>query len=200
MLAEAVTLPNNFVTVFHTLNKDLGIETPWPKPANWVPKGQEEPILVWGGASSVGQYAIQILHYYGYTNIFATASEKHHARLRAFGARWTFDYRDARAVSAILETATLVGNHSEVRLILDCIGSQNGSLRPIAKIAKGGAKVAVLLPVIVKDSSETEDPAYEMDVLKAAEWKEGVDARGVRTHFYLNVSMHPSVFVSFSVS
>ncbi|KAF2677180.1 GroES-like protein [Lentithecium fluviatile CBS 122367] len=185
-LAEAVTLPNNFVTVFHALTVDLGLELPWPKPADYVPKDAEEAILIWGGASSVGQYAIQILHYYGYINIFATASKKHHNKLRAYGAKWTFDYRDPHAVSSILNTATLVGKKPGVPLILDCIGSKSGSISPIAKMAKRGATVAILLPVVVKDSSETEDPEYEMDVRKAAQWDEEVDARGVRTHFYLD--------------
>jgi NADPH:quinone reductase-like Zn-dependent oxidoreductase len=188
-----VTLPNNFVTVFHTLNTDLGIETPWPKPADYVPKNAEEAILIWGAASSVGQYAVQILRYYGYTNIFATASEKHHARLRSFGAKWTFDYKDKNVVSSIVDAAAQAEKKTGVPLILDCIGSKDGSIGPIAKIAKTGAKVAILLPVVVKDSSETEDPEYEMDVTKAAEWDEGVDARGVRTHFYADVSIQSSV-------
>jgi NADPH:quinone reductase-like Zn-dependent oxidoreductase len=183
-----VTLPNNFITVFHTLTTDLNLETPWPKPANYTPQNADDPILIWGGASSVGQYAIQILRYYGYTNIFATASKKHHAKLRAFGAKRTFDYRDADVVASIVEAAAQEGTKSKIPLIIDCIGSQNGSIAPIARIAKSGAKVAILLPVVVKDSSETEDPEYEMDVMKAAAWDDGVDARGVRTHFYLDVS------------
>ena len=64
-LQEAVTLPNNFVTVFHSLTTDLDIETPWPKPADYVPRGAEKAVLVWGAASSVGMYAVQILRWYG---------------------------------------------------------------------------------------------------------------------------------------
>lgn len=64
-LQEAVTLGNNFVTVFHAITADLGIETPWPKPEGYVPKDGGESILVWGGASSVGMYALQILRWYG---------------------------------------------------------------------------------------------------------------------------------------
>jgi len=55
-----------------------------------------------------------------------------------------------------------------------------------------GVKVAILLLVIVRDSSETEAPEYEMDALKAADWQEGVDVRGARTHFYLDVSIQSS--------
>ncbi|KAK3202855.1 hypothetical protein GRF29_154g991660 [Pseudopithomyces chartarum] len=173
-LQEAVTLPNNFVTVFHTLTKDLDIETPWPKPDGYKPGDGDQPILVWGGASSVGMYALQILKYYG-----SVASKKHHEKLKSLGAKLAFDYNDPDVVSQIVSTGT-------IPKFMDCIGSQSASITPISRIAKNGAKVAILLPVIVRDSSETEDPIYEMDVKKAAEWAEGVDARGVRTHFYLD--------------
>ena len=180
-LAEAVTLPNNFVTVFHSITTDLGIETPWPKPDNYTPPDSQVAILIWGGSSSVGQYAIQILRYYGYRNIIATASKKHHEKLQAFGAKWTFDYNDPDIVSKVL------GSDARIPLIYDCIGSVEGSVNPISKIAKKGSKVAILLPLIVKDSSETEDPVYEMDVDKVVKWADGVEPRGVRTHFYLDV-------------
>jgi NADPH:quinone reductase-like Zn-dependent oxidoreductase len=184
-LAEAVTLPNNFVTVFHTLTTDLGIETPWPKPDGYVPKDADKAILIWGGSSSVGQFAIQILKYYGYAHILATASTKHHDKLQAFGAKEVFDYNDANVVEAILGA----GNKHEIPLIFDCIGSQKGSIAHISKIAKAGSKVAILLPIVIRDSSETEEPEYEMDVEVAADWPQGVDARGVRTHFYLDASV-----------
>lgn len=179
-----MTLPNNFVTVFHAATTDLGIELPWPKPENYVPANADGPILIWGGSSSVGQFAVQILRYYGYTNILATASRKQHDKLCSLGAKALFDYNDPSIVTSLLQA----GGQSGIPLILDCIGSKNGSIAPISKVAKSGAKVAILLPVIVRDSTETEAPEYEMDVQKAADWKAGVDARGVRTHFYPDVS------------
>ncbi|KAF2180003.1 GroES-like protein [Zopfia rhizophila CBS 207.26] len=190
-MAEAVTVPNNFVTVFHSLTTDLGLETPWPKPGNYVSPHAKDAILIWGGSSSVGQYAIQILRYYGYENILATASKKHHAKLQSFGAKHVFDYNSPEIVSSILNAASQIATDGKagIPLIYDCIGSQEGSIKPISKIAKKGTKVAILLPVIVRDSSDSDDPIYELDVLKAASWEEGVAARGVRTHFYLKVSM-----------
>jgi threonine dehydrogenase-like Zn-dependent dehydrogenase len=185
-LEEAVTLPNNFVTVFHAFTTDLDIELPWPKPEDYVPANADSPILIWGGSSSVGQFAIEILRYYGYTNVLATASSKQHDKLRGLGATALFDYRDPNAVDKLAQ----VGGEEGIPLILDCIASQQGSLAPISRIAKSGAKVAALLPVIVRDSTDTEDPVYGMDVAKAADWHPNVDVRGVRTHFYMNVSPH----------
>jgi hypothetical protein len=170
--------------VFHTLTTDLGIETPWPKPANYVPKNSNQAILIWGGSSSVGQFALQILRYYGYPNVLATASRKHHDKLCALGAKEVFDYNDMNIVSDIVRA----GGNGGIPLIFDCIGSKIGSIAHISKIARSGSKVAILLPVVVRDSTETEDPEYEMDVEVAAGWGDGVDTRGVRTHSYLNVS------------
>lgn len=86
-------------------------------------------------------------------------------------------------VSQILQSTT----DGKLPFVLDCIGSKEGSLKPLAKIVKSGAKVAVLLPVIVRDSSVSQTPIYEMDPGASVEWEEGVDVRGVRTHFYLEV-------------
>jgi len=193
-LREAVTLPNNFVTVFHALATDLGAPTPWPKPAGYTPPSAESAILIWGGASSVGQYALQILRYYGYRNLLTTASKKHHSKLISLGASKAFDYNDSDVVEQIIEAGS-AGRSSQptISLILDCIGSQQGSIQPLSKIAQKGAKVAVLLPVIVKDSTDSTIPEYALDVEKVAEFADGVEVRGVRTHFYVEVSSHVAI-------
>lgn len=187
-LQEAVTVPDNFVTVFHALTKDLGLPLPWPKPADYSPPRSNDRILIWGGASSVGQYAIQVLAYYGYRNILVTASPKNHERVRSLGATKVFDYRSSVVTEEILEASPAEPKFPAIPLILDCIGSVKGSLEPIARLAQKGSKVAVLLPIIIKDSTEETMPEYAMDVLGVAPWVEGVDAVGVRTHFYLEVS------------
>ncbi|KAJ9623588.1 hypothetical protein H2203_005850 [Taxawa tesnikishii (nom. ined.)] len=179
-LQEAVTLPNNVVTVFHAMTTDLGITLPWPKPADYKPADAAAPFLIWGGSSSSGQYAIQVLTHWGYTNITAVSSARHHELLRSLGASHVFDYNDPDVVSAITKE---VGN---IPYIFDCIGSQKGSLAPLAKIARKAAKVAVLLPVVVRDATEEVEPIYGMDVRDYADWTDGVEVRGVRTHFYLD--------------
>ncbi|OBT65116.1 hypothetical protein VE03_04711 [Pseudogymnoascus sp. 23342-1-I1] len=184
-LQEAVTLPNNLVTAFHATTADLGLPLPWPRPANPSPVHANSPILIWGGSSSCGQYAIQILTHWGYKNIIATASPVHHDFLRSLGAKAVFDYRDPNVANLILESAGGANTDGPaVPFILDCIASKYGSIEKLAKIAQKGSKVAALLPVIVKDASETEAPEYAMDVQASADWAEGVEAKGVRTHFY----------------
>jgi hypothetical protein len=54
--------------------------------------------------------------------------------------------------------------------------------------AKRGTKVAVLLSVIVRDSSSDETPINSMDADRETEGAEGFNIRGWRTHYYLAVS------------
>ncbi|KAF1993657.1 GroES-like protein [Amniculicola lignicola CBS 123094] len=179
-LQQAVTLPNNFVTVFHAISTDWGVDLPWPKLEGYVPEEKDKAVLIWGGATSVGQYAIQILKYYGYTNIVTTASKGHHEALKKFGARWTLEYRSSNIVQDILDTTG-----TDIRYVLDCVGSLEGSMKPVSKVAGKGCTVAILLPVVVRDSSEDNDPLYGMDTQGCCDWEQGVEVKGVRTHFYL---------------
>ncbi|KPA35351.1 dehydrogenase [Fusarium langsethiae] len=110
-----------------------------------------------------------------------------HGFLHCIGATQTFDYRRGDVVDQILK---FVDNKPEPKLpyIIDCIGSLEGTLRPLTKIAQPGSIVAVMLPVILRDATVDEEPEYEMDVgrVLVGEWAGGVEVRGVRTHFYLS--------------
>lgn len=181
-MQAAVTVPNNLVTAFHTFSTDLDLPMPWPKPDDYVPPRANDPILIWGAASSVGQYGLQVLKYYGYKQLVAVASPTHHDYLKKLGATYTFSYREPNVVESILK------GFPQIPLFLDCIGSQQGSVEPVSQIAPSGSRVAVLLPVILEHASTERAPKYTMDVQGSAKWAEGVETRGVRTHFYTDVS------------
>ncbi|KAI0165895.1 GroES-like protein [Xylariaceae sp. FL1272] len=187
-LEQAVTLPENLVTAFHTISKDLELPTPWPKPADCVitsfaPPRADDYVLIWGAASSVGQLTIQVLKYYGYKHIVTTASAKHHEYLKELGASEVFDYRRSNVVEHVLRSARS-STTPVYPLIVDCIGSQTGTLEPLSKIAQSGSVVAVMLPVILTHSSDDVIPEYTLDAAAGASWEAGVQVRGVRTHFY----------------
>lgn len=195
-LQAAVTVPVNLVTVFHAVTKDLGLALPWPRPADDAQMTQKEAnILVWGASSSVGVFAVQVLRHWGYKRILAVASARQHAYLKSLGATACFDYTKSSVVEDIQQYIKQQdGEQASVPYILDCIGSLHGTLAPLTRIATRGAVVAVMLPVILKDATATEAPEYEMDVSKClpGQWADGVDVRGVRTHFYLSVSSSSS--------
>lgn len=179
-------MPTNFVTAVHTITADLGLPLPWPVPAPEEEDGEgassSAAILVWGASSSVGQYALQVLKLWGYRNVLAVASARHHGALRELGAAACFDYTSEGVVEQILEREEAGG----IPYFIDCIGSLEGSLTPLSKIAGKGSRVAVMLPVITAHASSTQVPEYEMDVSKVlvGQWKDEVEVRGVRTHFY----------------
>lgn len=181
---EAVTVPTNFVTAMHTLTTDLGLALPWPRPEGWAPEAglRDAPILIWGAGSSVGHYTLQVLKLWGYRNVIGVASGRHHDRLRELGASVLFDYGRQDVV------AEIKAHTAHIPYIIDCIGSVQGTLTPLSKIAGSGSVVAIMLPVIVAHASAAEAPEYELDVSKVlvGQWEEGVQLRGVRTHFYVN--------------
>ncbi|KAI0426711.1 GroES-like protein [Xylaria sp. FL1042] len=180
---EAVTLPENLVTAFNTIATDLKLPTPWPKPQNYQPPRANERILIWGAASSVGQLIIQVLRYYGYKHIVATASPTHHAYITGLGASEVYDYRSPSVVEDLLKSAQ--GSAAPAYpLIVDCIGSQERTLMPLSKVAQSGSTVAVMLPVILRHASDATAPEYSMDASDSVAWATGVHVSGVRTHFY----------------
>jgi D-arabinose 1-dehydrogenase-like Zn-dependent alcohol dehydrogenase len=61
----------------------------------------KQGVLIWGGASSVGTFAIQSARTLGFT-IYTTASRKHHAYLKSLGADAVFDYHDSEVVAQIV--------------------------------------------------------------------------------------------------
>ncbi|KAL8855650.1 MAG: hypothetical protein Q9178_007699 [Gyalolechia marmorata] len=159
-LSECVTVPNNFVTAWNTLLNLLGLPLPWPKTSNFTPR-TDRRILVWGGSSSVGQYALQILSYYGYCNVITTSSPRNFDLVKEYGVAHVVSYHSPAADLKREIEARLEG---KVDLVLDCIGSRDGSVEPIAEIAETGAKVAIMLPVVVRDAADDVEPEYDMDV------------------------------------
>ncbi|KAK0718927.1 hypothetical protein B0T21DRAFT_414950 [Apiosordaria backusii] len=170
-LKEAVTVPTNLAKEF---------------------QGGDRKVLVWGGASSVGLYTIQVLRYWGYSHVIAVASGKHHDELRRLGARVCFDYRNPGVVGEILGYLDWEGNYGReggrprIPYLVDCIGSRDGTLKPLSQIAERGSKVAVMLPVIVVHAAEGRRPVFAADEknVEGVVWKQGVEVRGVRTLNY----------------
>ena len=96
------------------------------------------PILISGGASSVGLYAVQLAKLAG-LYVIATASERNFDLVRSFGADVVVDYRDAaRAVKQIREAVP-----SPIEHALDCV-SEGTSLEIVAGSLDGKGTIANL--------------------------------------------------------
>ncbi|KAF2715682.1 GroES-like protein [Pleomassaria siparia CBS 279.74] len=109
----------------------------------------KQAALIWGGASSVGTFAIQSAKTLGFT-VYATASPKHHDYLKKLGADAVFDYNLGDVVSQIVTAAKKDG----VKLyIAHCV--VDGALQPtldVLKQTKGDAVAKVAhSPVLPPD-------------------------------------------------
>ena len=114
---SAATIPLGLATAAVGLfQKDMiGLSTPThdSKPNNQL-------VLIWGGASSVGCNAIQLSRAAGY-QVLTTASVKNSSLVKSLGAQQVFDYKSPSVVEDIataLKGKTLAG-------ILDCINVGN---------------------------------------------------------------------------
>ncbi|GAA6040359.1 hypothetical protein JCM8097_007574 [Rhodosporidiobolus ruineniae] len=90
-----------------------------------------EPVLVWGGSTSVGLYAVQLLNAAGYT-VVATASEKNFATVEEFGAHAVFSHSDPDVSSKISSA------FPSLSLAFDCY-AEHGSDVKVAKAIVGAA-------------------------------------------------------------
>ncbi|KAL3494862.1 hypothetical protein BJX62DRAFT_196913 [Aspergillus germanicus] len=183
-LAAAATLPTNFTTAFYTLSDKLGLNLPYPRPQSFNTKEQDTPILIWGAGSSVGQFAVQILKHWGYTNVIATASPKHHQKIKEYGAKHVIDYNAPDAVDAILNILATESPSVPVRAF-DCVASKFGSLEHIAKIASlPGSIVAAVLPVVIRSPSDREGIQLSADFAGEAPWASDLQVHSVISYAY----------------
>jgi threonine dehydrogenase-like Zn-dependent dehydrogenase len=65
-------------------------------------------VLIWGGASSVGTFAVQSAKLLGFT-VYVTASSQNHEYMKKLGAHAVFDYKHSDVVSQIISQAQTDG-------------------------------------------------------------------------------------------
>ncbi|GAA5997180.1 zinc-binding alcohol dehydrogenase family protein [Rhodotorula paludigena] len=121
-------------TAIQALFFRLPIGTPWS------PNQEGEPFLVWGGATSVGLYAIQLLKLSGYT-VVTTASEKNADLLKSLGATAVYSYSDEDTPAKIAK------DYPTLRYALDTIAEGKTTVGAVKSIwdAAGMGKVITLL-------------------------------------------------------
>ncbi|CAF1473146.1 unnamed protein product [Rotaria sp. Silwood1] len=133
----AATVPLASITAALGLFHEMGL--PFP------PATSSKAILVWGGSTSVGQYAIQLAKAAG-CFVITTASPARHAYLKELGADICFDYKNSNVVSQIKEVAS-----NNLAYAIDCI-SENGSTAQVCATLTGlNPQVVTVLPGVSKE-------------------------------------------------
>ncbi|CAI4612522.1 CEQ_1a_G0038600.mRNA.1.CDS.1 [Saccharomyces cerevisiae] len=124
-LEGAATIPVSLTTAGLVLTYNLGLDLKW-KPSTPQRNG---PILLWGGATAVGQSLIQLANKLnGFTKIIVVASRKHEKLLKEYGADELFDYHDIDVVEQIKH------KYNNISYLVDCVANQN-TLQQVYKCA-----------------------------------------------------------------
>ncbi|KAJ7641923.1 chaperonin 10-like protein [Roridomyces roridus] len=104
-----------------------------------------QPVFVFGGSSSVGQFALQVLREYKFSPIITYASAKHTDFLKSLGATHVID-RNAVPTASVPETVRLIaGPGASFKIVFDAISepdTQEACFQLLS--SEGGTAVAIL--------------------------------------------------------
>ncbi|KAH0425407.1 hypothetical protein CcaCcLH18_10955 [Colletotrichum camelliae] len=151
---EAVTLPLASMTSWLALfSKDcLAISREG---------GKDASVLIWGGSSSVGLYAIQIAALHGF-KVITTCSARHFELVKSLGAQHAFDYHDDNVVDSIKQAAPGPG----LRYVFDTIGNKSSSGLASRAIDESGGGLCTVRP----GKANTEDVTKQTKVTDVLVW------------------------------
>ena len=135
---EAAQLGVAPFTALQCLHETL--ELPSPFEAKSTAEQPQRTILIWGGASAVGQYAIQFAKLGG-LRVVTTASSKNFDLVKGLGADEVFDYRDEDVVEKIR-----VATGNALDIAFDAISEGKTPAQITGAIGDKGGKVAIVLP------------------------------------------------------
>ncbi|KAF8173927.1 chaperonin 10-like protein [Pholiota molesta] len=149
---EAAAIPSVLTAAYVGLhNKNpygLGIASAVADPD--ARKNTGTPILVLGGAGSIGQQVIQLARLSGFSPIIATASLKHTERLKSLGATDVLD-RNLDTAALSIEIHRLSKNQP-LKYIYDSIASAETQRAGFDVLADGG-QIAVVLPAQITSTA-----------------------------------------------
>lgn len=131
---QAAVVPLAFATAVQALFQRLGLPEP-SKPAK-----SAFPVLINGGTSSVGQYAVQLAKLAGLF-VVATGSKRNHDLLKSLGADVVVDYNDADWPEQVRKVT-----HENLEYAFDCVSEKATYAASAAALSptKGGHIIGLL--------------------------------------------------------
>ncbi|KAI0648658.1 GroES-like protein [Trametes meyenii] len=153
---EAATFPGNLHTAAVTLYNKHEDATSLKLTAPWEAGGRNayanQPMVVLGGAASVGQYVIQFLKLSGFSPIITTASPRNEELVKSLGATHVFD-RSLPASTLSAEILKLAGG--PLPFVYDAVSVQDTQNLAYDLVAPGG-HILLLLPENVDAAKKTD--------------------------------------------
>ncbi|KAI0326574.1 GroES-like protein [Cubamyces sp. BRFM 1775] len=155
---QAASIPLGLSTVatglygHHPMSRSLRFPAPWEEDGTTRFAGKA--VFILGGASSVGQFAIQMMNMSKFSPIITTASLHNEPLLRSLGATHVID-RSLSPTQIKLELAKLMGGRP-VEFVYDAISLPDTQAFAYDLVAPGGILVVVLPDVIPKELKEAD--------------------------------------------
>jgi len=168
-------------------------------PTPWAPAKEAFPILIWGGATAVGIYAIKLAKLSG-LQVATTASPKNHELMKKLGADVVYDYRDPEASNLIKQWSEgelkhaldTVSENGSTRLCARAFGDQDGKIITLLAVPEGSGLtnvdvVLTAIPLALYPSNPDEfakmsdwnrrlpEYASELNVVPLKKWDGGLD-------------------------
>lgn len=134
-LKDAAAVPLAFATAVQALYQRIALPEPESR-AEDAP-----PLLIYGGAGSVGKYAIQLGKLSGF-RVIATASPKNHDELKGLGADEVFDYHDEAWPGKVYHATG-----GQLQHAFDAIGSPDSPVQVARSMSREGGDLCVLRPL-----------------------------------------------------
>jgi len=147
-------------------------------PVDGVPR--PEPLLVWGGSSGVGMYAIKLATHAGY-RVVTTCSVKNFELVKSLGAAAVFDYKDPTTPEKI-DTWVKEQGIGPLRKGLDCVSERSSLLGATSCFADGTGELATLLPPNGIESTVNLTQVLAFDI-----WNPTSSSHKLTTEFYKRV-------------
>jgi len=141
-----------------------------------TPSGKQA-VLIWGGSSSVGSYAIQSARAMGFT-VYATASPQHHEYLQSLGATAVFDYKSPDVVAQIVSA---VKSDGVTLLTAHC--AVVGGLQPTLDVLRETKAADAKAKVVYSPALPADHPTLENTEIKFNFPPVLMDAEGRSGHF-----------------
>ncbi|KFY27670.1 hypothetical protein V491_00787 [Pseudogymnoascus sp. VKM F-3775] len=117
------------------------------------------PVLIWGGSSSVGIYAIQLARIFSIPSV-AICSPKHFEHCKSMGADYVFNYRDLDVVDKIKSQVPNIGH------VFDCIGEGTSSTQASQAVCADGGLLCTVRP----GKANTENVEKRVQVTDVLVW------------------------------
>ncbi|KAG2145218.1 chaperonin 10-like protein [Suillus clintonianus] len=155
---DAATVPLGFDTastgLYNSNKYGIGLRPPWEEGGLARYAG---PIVILGGASSVGSYVIQLAVLSGFTPIITTASPVHEAYLKSLGATHVID---RHLPADVLKAAIRKYSSGHIKYVYDAISLPDTQQIGWSLLGHKGCLV-LTLPAVVKEEGGTERRAVQ---------------------------------------